>query len=221
VADLQRVLSYDDPLHDQLQDPLLLVLRELIQARPNPFAEGRQFPPGGLGLSQARVKLLLLGGVGDKDLATVLDLLAPLLQLVQPDHFSLIGIDQPDLLAIHATKLYFHLPIPGGRGHLLAGRPDEGFELVRQGRRVVEQASNMPPDRGIQVLRLHIGPRAARLMRWADRLAAGALVVAPAAAAFAGVGDTDHGATAAPASQEAAQQIEMAIVASRAQICIP
>jgi hypothetical protein len=222
VADLQRVLPHDDPLHEQLQDPLLLQRLELIQPGSNPFAERRQLSPDDLDFLPTRSQLLSLGGVCLQDLTTVLYLLAPLPQLVQADHLGLVGIDQPNFFAIEAPKLDVHLPISCERSRgRVAGRSDEGLELVRQGRRVIEQESDMTPDRGIQIIRPHIRPRAAGLMGWADRLAATALVVTPTIAALAGLGGADHRAATPPTGEQATEEIEMAIVAARAQGRIP
>jgi hypothetical protein len=45
VADLHRVFPHDDAVDQQLQDPLPLGQRRLIEPRPHPLAERRQIDP--------------------------------------------------------------------------------------------------------------------------------------------------------------------------------
>ena len=49
MADLQRLLPYDNALDEQLQDRLLLRERRRVEARADPRAEGRQIGEHDLG----------------------------------------------------------------------------------------------------------------------------------------------------------------------------
>jgi hypothetical protein len=64
VADLQRVISYDDAFDQQLQDPLPVHQGRLFQSRPCAVAEGLEIRPYLLGcvLLGAKPGLLLALG---------------------------------------------------------------------------------------------------------------------------------------------------------------
>jgi hypothetical protein len=158
VADLHSVLPHDDPVDEQLQDPLLLGQRRLVEPRAHPLAERRQVGPDLLrGLAFAPQSLLLVALCREHQPPPT-DLLAPLLQFVEVDRLGLVGVEQPLLLAVEPVQQGLALPARRVRaGVERVGLPGPLLELRGQHGRVVEQPLDVVPDRRVELL--DPGPR--------------------------------------------------------------
>ncbi len=110
MADLQRVRTDYDSVDQQLQDPLLLGQRRLIEPRPHALAERRQVGPDLLRRQALATQSLLLLVLYRKNMSPSHDLFASLLQLTEVDHLRLIGAEQAPLLAVEAAQSRFNLP---------------------------------------------------------------------------------------------------------------
>src|SRR3954470_1235748 len=105
MPDLQRVLPDYDPLDQQLQDPLPLRERRLLEPGPHPPAERLQVRPDRLRLLPPGLQSLLLITLRDENMTSALDLFATGLQLGQVEHPGLVGVDQPLLLPAETLQL--------------------------------------------------------------------------------------------------------------------
>ncbi|HMB03196.1 MAG TPA: hypothetical protein VKP69_05565 [Isosphaeraceae bacterium] len=153
MADLQRVFPHDDPLNEQLQDPLPLGQRRLIEPRPHPLAERRQVGPDLFrGLTLAAQSLLLVP-LGREHQPPPPDLFTALLEFVEVDRFGLVGVEEPLLLAVEPTQQGLALLARRVRvGIARVGLPGPLLELRGQRRRVVEQPFDMAPDGRVELL---------------------------------------------------------------------
>src|SRR4051812_1977086 len=161
MPDLQRVLPDYDPLDQQLQDPLPLRERRLVEPGPHPLAEGLEVRPDRLRLLPLGLQSLLLITLGDENMATALDLFATGLQLAQVEHPGLVGVDQPSLLP--AETLQLDLP-PLDRGTAVVPclrYPGQLLEARGQRAGVLEQRLDVPPHGRVELLDLGRGLRAA------------------------------------------------------------
>src|SRR5215208_6048395 len=95
MPDLQRVLPDYDPVDQQLQDPLPLLERGLVEPGADSPAEPLEVRPDRLRRPPLGLQPLLLVPLRAQDLAPPLDLSAAPLQLGQVEHPGLIGVDQP------------------------------------------------------------------------------------------------------------------------------
>lgn len=159
MAHLQRVVTYNNTLNEQVQDRLLLRQRRVGQPAPDPRAEGGQIGQHLLGLGPLLAEPDLLRALRFQPLPTELQLLAPFGQFRQADDLGLVGIDQPALLAIEPGQ-------PGrqvlGLGLLVGiavdGQGGKALELGQQSGRVGQQPGHMRPDRRLQFLGLDRPP---------------------------------------------------------------
>jgi hypothetical protein len=154
VPDLQRVLPDYDPLDQQLQDPLTFREGRLVQPGSHPLAERLEVRPDRpRGLSLA-IQPLLLIPLGDEDLTAASDLFATGLQFGQLEHPGLIRVDQASFLPVEPLQL--RLP-PRHRGSAIVPRLRESgqfLEPCRQGRGILEQRLDVPPDGRVEFLDL-------------------------------------------------------------------
>src|SRR3954462_13872907 len=143
-----------------------------------------------------------------------IDLLSTLLELVEIDRLSLVGVEQSLLLAAEPTQLGLPLLARGVCvGVESVGLPGPLLELRRQRGRVVEQPLDVVPDGRVELL----GPGP---WRGAGRRAVpgqGVLAVAHVVAVLAppagpARGDAAHGQAARPAGEQAAEQVLVASV---------
>ena len=106
MPDLQRVLPDYDPLDQQLQDPLPLGQRRLIEPRPHPLAERLRSDQTAFAVWRSDLQSLLLVTLGRSGHAVAPWICSRrLLQLVQVDHLGLVGVEQPLLLAVEPPQL--------------------------------------------------------------------------------------------------------------------
>jgi hypothetical protein len=144
---------------------------------------------------------------------------APFRQLVQADRAGLVSVQQPlvgprDPLQPGAELLL---------GRLLAGgtRLGRGGDVVEPGEQLVgigEQAGNVVPHRGLDRLGLDAAARAGRGPSRLDAVLAAAAVVAPLRLAGDGaVAAAEHGQAAAPAGEQAAQQVAVLLVVAEGE----
>src|SRR5262249_60987803 len=105
MADLQAVVSHDDPFYEQLQDPSLLFGGKLIQPGLDPLAEARQLLPHGLNGQALGAELGLLITLRDQGTTAVLDPLSALAQLLEADDRGLVGVDQAGLPGVPPAEL--------------------------------------------------------------------------------------------------------------------
>ena len=82
MPDLQRVLPDYDPLDQQLQDPLPLGQRRLVEPRPQPMTERLEVRPHRLRGLPLGTQALLLIALGGQDLPAAPDPVAAGPQLV-------------------------------------------------------------------------------------------------------------------------------------------
>jgi hypothetical protein len=97
--------------------------------------------------------LLLLD---DQGLPALLQMHAPLGELVQRDHLRLVRIEQPPILAAQPIQtpgdvMSLSLIVLVALEHGVA----KGFELGKKPGRIFEQLTDVRPDRGLQLRCLH------------------------------------------------------------------
>jgi len=80
VPDLQRVLPYDNPFDDQLQDRLLFLKGRLVQPPANPLTERPHIAQVLLGVGCLPPELALLLLLGNQPLPPLRQVLPPLTQ---------------------------------------------------------------------------------------------------------------------------------------------
>jgi hypothetical protein len=188
MANLQRILLYYDPLDQELQDRLALLERRLGQAALNPRAEGAEIVQHFLGaepfLAQAHPLFLLLA----ERVPALLQVLPPLGQLLQRDHFGLVGIEQAPLFALQPVKPRGHLvPLRLFLRIAFQRRPGTLLELVQQAIWLTQQLHDMLPYGGLQLRGLDRPPRTGLLPRAQDTVLPVAVVVAPLRLGAAGL----------------------------------
>lgn len=105
MSDLQRVLPDYDPLDQQLQDPLSLRERRLVEAAPHSLAERLDVRPDRLRRLPLGLQSLLLITLRDENMTSSLNLFTAGLQLGQVEHTGLIGVDQPLFLPVEPLQL--------------------------------------------------------------------------------------------------------------------
>ena len=105
MADLQRILTDDDPVDQQLQDPLPLGQGRLIEPRPHPLAERRQVGPDFLRRLTLGAEPLLLLVLSREHTPAHANLFATLLEFVEVNRLRLVGVEQPLLLAVESAQL--------------------------------------------------------------------------------------------------------------------
>ncbi len=223
MADLQCVLPHDDPIDEQLQDPLLLGEGRLLEPRPHPLAERLQVGPDLLGRLALAPQSLFLVPLGREYQPPPPDLLTAPLEFVEVDHLGLVGIDQPLFLAIEPAQQGLALLARRiGAGIERIGLPGPFLELRRQRGRVVEQPLDMIPDGRVELLdpgaRLGTGTVAVPCQRVFTMTY---IVAMPAPPAGPAAGDAAHGEAARPAGEQAAEQVVVASVVAERQGRVP
>jgi hypothetical protein len=211
VADLQRVLPYDDALDEQLQELLLLPQGRLLQPTADALAERLQVRPDFLGRTPRALEARQLLALGGEGLPADGDLLAALFQLLQVDDIGLVGVEQALLLALEAPHLPLpFLPLGPVTCLLIVGLAGERLELLQQRGGVVEQPLDVLPDRRVEFLGLRLPLRARVVPVPAGAVPAVAAVVAPPGLAIRSVaGHAEHGQATGPAGEQAAEQVVM------------
>ena len=148
MADLQRLLPYDNALDEQLQDCLLLRERRRVEARADPRAEGRQIGEHDLGGRRFLPSADLLFPLRNQCPPPHRELLAPRTEFLQADDLRLIGIDEAARLAVQPLELRFELVRLGLlAGIALAGELGEVLELREEPLRIAQELADMVPDR--------------------------------------------------------------------------
>ena len=155
MADLQSILPHDNPLDEQLQDGLPVLEAGLTQPGADPLTEGRQLRQHRLRAGAFLPQLHLLFALVQQGSSPLLQQRAALGQFVQGEDAGLVRIQQPALLASQALEADRELL---RLGLLLLVSCDaqlsKALELGQQLARVTEQAGDMVPDRGFQLLGL-------------------------------------------------------------------
>ena len=153
MADLQGVLAHYNALDQQLQERLFLGEAEMIQTFPDVLAESRQAGQDFLGLVLLLLELGLLPLLVEQALLPDGQFLATLAELIQADHFALVGVDQPAFLAGQAVEC--RLELAALALFLVSAflcQAGELLELGQQTRRVLQQLADVLPDGGLQRL---------------------------------------------------------------------
>jgi hypothetical protein len=202
MTDLQSVLSYDDSLHQQLQDTLLLHRSQFIQPGPDSLAEGGPLLPGQLGRLPIRMEAGVVVALSVEGLAAILRLPAAFLQLFQSNKLGLVGVNQTDLLAFQPPELSVPFPPLCLRCRSpLVGPVGERLEVAGRCLGLIEQTSDVGPHGRVQTPGPQQRPGTPGLVGGAKGLPAAALVVAVRPTAVSRMRDPDHRPAAALAGE--------------------
>jgi hypothetical protein len=211
MADLQSVFPDNNPLDEQLQDGLPVLEARLTQPGADPLTEGRQFRQHRLSAGAGLPQLPLLFALVHQGAAPLLQQWAALGQFRQGEDAGLVRIQQPALFASQALDADLELLRLGLL--LLVSRKAqlrEALELGQQSGRVTQQASEMVPDGGLQLLGLDRPVRAAFRPRAQDGILPGTAVVAVLRVGRGGgVGDAVHRQRTGATTEQAPQQVAM------------
>jgi len=222
VPDLQRVLPDYDPLDQQLQDPLTFRERRLVEPGSHPLAERLEVRPDRHRGPSLAIEPVLLISLGDQDLTAALDLFAAGLQLGQLEDPGLVGIDQASFLPVEPLQL--RLP-PRYRGSaVVAGLRVSGqfLEPCRQGRGILEQRLDVPPDGRVELLELGRCLSAAAGPVSRHGVLPMTLVISVRLLSRPAVGrDPVHRQAARPAGQQASQQVVVVGIVAKRQDGVP
>jgi hypothetical protein len=209
VADLQRSLTHDHALDQQLQDLLPLRQGRPVQTGPDLLAERRQVHQHRPGARCLVAKLRLPFSLLGQGRPTLDDSSAAEPEFLQVDDLGLVGVDQPPLLTLQPLELGLQLlgvgplarvPLGVGAGHVP--------ELGQQRLWVSQQALDVAPDRDLKGLRLGHSLRAPRLAGAGGAVLAAAPVIPPRwPPALDPLSHPEHPQATSPARQQASQQI--------------
>jgi hypothetical protein len=214
VANLQAVLSHNDPLDEQLQDRLLVLRSDLVQPTPDMLAEGSEVLKNLLGMGSFLTESGLLFQLLPQGASPLLQLISSPGEFLQIYDIGLVCVDQAALLA--GDSLYSGLQLLG-LGTLLLISLDsclgKAIVLSKQSTWICQKLGNVIPDCRFQFLGFDGSARTGLLPRAQDAVLAVALVVAPLGLCRCGfVGPTEHGQTTDTATQQTAKGVVVLLV---------
>jgi hypothetical protein len=211
MANLQGVFPDDNPLDEQLQDGLPVLEARLTQPGADPFAESRELRQHGLPAGAFLPQPPLLFALGHQGAAPLLEQRAALGQFVQGEDAGLVRIQQPGLFSSQALEADFEL-LRLGLLLLIAreAQLSKASELGQQLAGITEQAGEMVPNRGFQLLGLDRSVWAPVRPPARDGILPGTAVVAVLRVGRGGgVGDAVHGQATGATREQAPQQVAM------------
>ena len=194
MPNLQGVLTYDDTIDEQVQDPLLLGEGGFVQARTDALTEGRYILPDVASGGPLGMEPRLLIALGQEELPAPLELLPTAFELIEVQNLRLISIEETLLFTVEPPQV--SLPLVR-RGFLIIRLSlclvCERLELSQQGRGVTQELANVVPDRGIEFLNLGEALRTPTRAIPADAIAPVTLVIAMGPRVRRRAGDAKHG----------------------------
>jgi hypothetical protein len=211
MANLQSLVPDDNPLDEQLQDGLPVREAGLAQAGADPLTEARQLHQHGLPTGTFLPQLPQLFALGHQGASPLLQQRAALGQFVQGEDAGLVRIQQPALFPSQALEADLEL-LRLGLLLLIAreAQLSEALELGQQLAGLTEQAGEMVPDRGFQLLGLDRAVRAAVRAPARDGILPGTAGVAVLRMGRGGrVGDAVHRQPTGATGEQTAQQVAM------------